>query len=187
LSSKSKSNNPFIHLHTKILRRPSVKSTTTTRKKRYNNQNSPISLISTITELVFNDQSIGWIEQEKSKASNPESITTLLGLKTYEKYVEEYGEENARYMMESLGGGLNQYSKFAYIDTKIGNQSHYKDRVKRDALENGWNYEEIEGDTNLLLKMMNGAWDDHDFLVIEPGSTIEPSYDSDIIKIDNNK
>ncbi len=127
-------------------------------------------------------KSIGWIEQAKDNLSNPESTTTLMGMKTYKEYVDKYGEENAKYIIESLGGGLKHYSKFAYIDTKVGNQNHHKEQVKKDALIHKWKYEEIDGSTNLLLKMMNGEWDKKDFLIIEPGHTIEPSYDLSVIK-----
>jgi len=127
-------------------------------------------------------QSAGWIEQAKDNLSNPESTTTLMGLKQYEEYVEEYGVENAKYIIESLGGGLNHYDKIAYIDTKIGNQPKLKEHAKQNALTNNWKYEELEGNANLLLKMMNGEWDEDEFLVIKPGQTIKPSYCPKIIK-----
>ena len=127
-------------------------------------------------------QSAGWIEQAKDNLSNPESTTSLMGLKQYEEYVKEFGAENAKYIIDSLGGGLNQYTKFTYIDTKTGNQNRLKKHAKKNALDNNWEYEELEGNTNLLLKMMNGEWDETEFLVIQPGQTIEPSYCKNIIK-----
>jgi hypothetical protein len=127
-------------------------------------------------------QSAGWIEQAKDNLSNPESTTRLMGLGQYEEYVKEYGEENAKYIIESLGGGLNHYDKFAYIDTKVGNQYKLKEHAKQNAGENNWKYEELDGNTNLLLKMMNGEWDEEEFLVVKPGDTIEPSYCAKVIK-----
>ncbi|MDB4583077.1 DUF1638 domain-containing protein [Draconibacterium sp.] len=127
-------------------------------------------------------QSAGWIEQAKDNLSNPESTTRLMGIGSYQEYVKEYGEENAKYIIKSLGGGLNHYDKFAYIDTKVGDQSKLKEHAKQNAKDNNWKYEELEGNTNLLLKMMNGEWDEDNFLVIQPGESIEPSYCAKVIK-----
>ena len=33
-------------------------------------------------------------------------------------------------------------------------------------------YEEIDGDTNLIFRLMNGEWDEEDFLIIPPGNRI---------------
>lgn len=127
-------------------------------------------------------QSAGWIEQAKDNLSNPESTTRQMGMGTYQEYVQQYGEEYAKYLIESMGGGLNQYDKFAYIDTKVGNQSKLKEHAKQNAKDNNWEYEELEGSTDLLLKMMNGEWDEEEFLLVQPGETIQPSYCAGIIK-----
>jgi hypothetical protein len=62
----------------------------------------------------------GWIERNTDRYEGEQSIPQQLGLATYEEYVAKYGEEDAQYIMETLGGGLQQYSKLAYIDTGIG-------------------------------------------------------------------
>jgi hypothetical protein len=126
--------------------------------------------------------SVGWVEQAKNNLLNPESTTSLMGMKTYDEYVQEYGEENAKYIVETLGNGLNHYNKYVYIDTGVGNQNKQKEIVKERSLQNNWKYEEVEGSTHLLLKMMNGEWDKDKFLVIEPGITLEPSHDALIIR-----
>ena len=127
-------------------------------------------------------ESVGWIEQAKDNLSNPESTTRQMGIGNYEDYVKEYGEEYTKFIIDSLGGGLNHYNKFAYIDTKVGDQKKLKELVKQNAKQNSWNYEEMEGSTNLLMKMMNGDWDEQEFLVVQPGETIEPCYTEKIIQ-----
>lgn len=127
-------------------------------------------------------QSAGWIEQAKDNLSNPESTTRQMGMMSYEEYVEQFGEEYAKYIMDSLGGGLNSYESFTYIDTKVGDQSKLKIHAKENAKENNWNYQELEGSTGLLQKMMDGDWSDEEFLVVEPGETIEASYSENVIK-----
>jgi len=130
-------------------------------------------------------ESTGWLERGdcSSLENNAESIPAQLGIKNYDYYVKEYGEENAKYIIETLGNGIENYSKFAFIDTKICDTKHYKEEVKAKAKEKGWEYEELSGNTNIFLKMMNGDWDEDTFLVIQPGKTIEPSHEDGVIKI----
>ena len=129
-------------------------------------------------------QSTGWIERGTSSSDNMDSIPSQLGIKSYEQYVEEYGEENAKYIIETLGAGIGNYSKLAFIDTKVGQTEHYKEQVKADAEKRGWQYEELCGSTTILLRMMNGEWDENVFLVVKSGKTIAPAYDDEIIKED---
>ncbi|MHC4842391.1 MAG: DUF1638 domain-containing protein [Planctomycetota bacterium] len=126
--------------------------------------------------------SVGWIERSKSHLSNPESTTSMMGMGTYEEYVEKYGEDKAKYLMEVLNDTLKNYNKLAYIDTRVGDFEHYKEQVKETAREKGWDYEELDGSTRLILNMMDGQWDENDYLVVQPGQTIEPAYDSTIIE-----
>ena len=87
-----------------------------------------------------------------------------------------------KYIIETLGAGIENYTKFAFIDTKVGDVEAYKKQVKAKAKEKGWDYEELSGNTKIFLKMMNGEWDEDTFLVIQPGQTIEPSHKDDVIK-----
>lgn len=126
--------------------------------------------------------SSGWCERAVDNLANPEATTTQMGLKTYEEYVEEFGEDNAKFIMESLGGGLNQYSKMTYIDTHVVDSATYRNQAQITAAEKGWGYEEFDGNTSILLDMMNGNWKEDIFLVVNPGRTVVPSHDEDIIK-----
>jgi hypothetical protein len=124
----------------------------------------------------------GWIERADSSLTNEQSTISQIGISSYQDYVEKYGEEDAKYIMETLGGGLANYEKLTYIDMQIGNFQTYKKQVMQEAAEKGWKFEEINGDLRLLRNLINGDWNDEDFLVIQPGNTIEPSYDNSIIK-----
>ena len=125
----------------------------------------------------------GWIERETSCFDNPDSTVSQMGIGTYQDYVEMYGEENAKYLMETLGGGLEHYSKLAFIDTHLGNIEKYKKDMAQQALNKQWEYEEIQGDTGLLMRMLNGDWNAEEFLVIQPGQCMEPSHDEDIVRL----
>jgi hypothetical protein len=126
-------------------------------------------------------RSTGWQERATSHLSNPDSTTRQMGMGTYEEYVEKYGEENAKYLMEVLGDQLRNYSELTYIDTQIPGSPQARQEALQMAEEHGWTYTELEGNTRLLQKLMDGQWDESEFLVVEPGKTIEPSYDDAII------
>jgi hypothetical protein len=127
-------------------------------------------------------RSVGWAERVDDDLSNPESTTRQMGMGTYEEYVEQYGEENAKYLMETLGDHLRNYSKLTYIDTNLPLDKKYQKEAMDVAQEKAWTFSEVKGSTRLILDLMNGAWDNSDFLVVEPGKTIQTSYDDDIIK-----
>lgn len=126
----------------------------------------------------------GWIERDQGLENNEENVFAQLGMnRTYQEYVEKYGEENARYLMEMFGDLLKNYHRLAYIDCGIGDFQHYKNISREEAQKRSWEYEEIPGNVDLLLRLVNGEWDPHDFLVIPPHQTIRPSYDGGIIDV----
>lgn len=126
--------------------------------------------------------SSGWIERDSSLGSLEGSIPSQLGMnKTYQEYVELYGEENAKYLMETLGDQTANYSKYSFIDTKTGDVEKYINDTKTLAKEKGWDYEKIAGSKSLIMDMMNGNWDVKRFLILPPGRSVECSYDPDII------
>ncbi len=126
----------------------------------------------------------GWLERAKHNLSNPGSTTRQMGMGTYEDYVKQYGEENAAYLMETLGDHLKNYTGLTYIDTQVPGTSHLKSEAADIAREQGLAYSEYTGNTRLLADLMSGQWDKKDFLVITPGKTIAPSYDEGIIKVE---
>jgi hypothetical protein len=129
-------------------------------------------------------KSPGWVERDVSPNDSEQSVTSQLGMnKTYQEYLEKYGEENARYLMESLGDWLKNYKKLTYIDTQIGDFSEYKELTRRQAKEKGWEYEELAGSVNILARLLNGEWDEKDFLLLPPHKQIQAVYDrEEIIK-----
>jgi len=126
--------------------------------------------------------SVGWIENAKSHFDNPSSTTADMGFSTYSDYVEKYGEENAEYLMETMGDWLRNYSKLAYIDTHVTNAAKYSEQEQATAKKRGWKFEKIDGNIDLLMRLVNGKWDNEDFLVIPAGQTIQPSHNDSIIK-----
>jgi len=128
--------------------------------------------------------SSGWIERGTSSLVNEESTVSAMGFRSYEEYVKEYGEETANYLMETLGQGMKHYTKLAYIDTHVGDFPEYKASARQQAAANGWEYEEISGSTDVLMRLTNGEGNCEDFIVINPGQTISPSYNDGILRLE---
>jgi hypothetical protein len=126
-------------------------------------------------------KSTGWVERCVHNLDNPDSTTRQMGMETYQEYVEKYGEENAQFLMETLEGGLNHYEKLTYIENSDGRFPDYRDEEKKTADEKEWIFEEYQGNTDLMLKLVNGEWDDSDFLILRNGEKIKPTYDDKII------
>jgi hypothetical protein len=127
-------------------------------------------------------QSPGWMERGTHANDNPDSVTSQLGMnRTYDEYVAKYGEDNARYLMETLGNWVRNYTRMAYIDTGVGDWTDYKQETAADAARRGWEYEEIQGSTALLMQLLDGPWEEDKFLTIPPGQALGPTYDEGII------
>jgi len=123
----------------------------------------------------------GWSERGSGEHADG-SIQTQLGTnKTYQEYVEKYGEENARYILEALGGWRSAYSRMAYIDMGLEVEDRYAEEAREEARKNDWEFERLQGDWRLLKALLEGEWDDEDFLTLDVGDSIEPSFDDRIV------
>lgn len=124
----------------------------------------------------------GWIERDIAHADIEDSITTKLGMnKKYEEYVEEFGEENAQYLMEMFEGYKESYDKVVFINTLVGDVELYRQKLQEKAASNGWKAEEIAGNTSLLQKFLDADWNEEDFTVILPEHEIVATNDAQII------
>lgn len=123
----------------------------------------------------------GWIEHESPDGAGDETVQQKLGLfMQFEELVEKYGEENARYIQETMGSGVQHYDRLAFIRMGVEGEQRFADMARQEAREKGWSFELIEGSMRLLKQLVDGQWDE-DFLVLEPGSSVRPTYKNDVI------
>ena len=123
--------------------------------------------------------SSGWLERN---AHDEGSVMHQLGIaKSYEEYVDEYGEENAEYLMSIFGNWLVNYTKVTFINNGIGNIKNNIAKSQAYAKDNNWGYEEVEGSISLIQRLVDGEWDEQDFLMIPPNNKIVPSNDTAIV------
>lgn len=107
--------------------------------------------------------------------------------KSYEEYAELYGEENARYIMETIDPSVKAGTEDSIIYIDIPETAHldFMHRCRKETEREGKEFIRISGNIRLLKDMIHGNWNADDFLVLEPGECIVPVYDWDeIIRAD---
>ena len=103
--------------------------------------------------------------------------------RTRQSYVEKYGEDNADYLMEMEQGWFKSYERAFFINwEELGNTEYYRCYTKKCAAYLKWKYEECQGSTLLLEKILSGIFDEEEVLVVAPGMSIAASFDDAIIK-----
>ena len=98
----------------------------------------------------------------------------------YQEYVEKYGQENADYLLEVMGGWTAHYNRAAYIDMGIGDGSAVEGAARQQAASKGWSFDRLAGSLVLLRKLTHGEWDT-DFLRVPPGGKVIVTYDANIV------
>ena len=126
----------------------------------------------------------GWMERDTVNMETMQSFKLQkLGLdKTYEDYVKIYGEENAKYIIETLGKGIDNYTRYSYIDMGLAKILKYDELTRKEAKKKNWEFENINGDFEIFRNLVDGNWNTEDYLVVKPGYRVLASYDDNIIK-----
>ncbi|MBC7289120.1 MAG: DUF1638 domain-containing protein [Armatimonadetes bacterium] len=123
----------------------------------------------------------GWLERGSDAVVEAQRSTTAVAGQSFEELVARYGEDNARYLMEFQDSWRQRYTTVCYIRMPLSHKQQYCESVRKTAEENGWEYLELEGDDRLIRAMARGEWNEEDFLVLQPGQRIRPSYDETVI------
>ncbi len=122
----------------------------------------------------------GWLERDDGEGAGEATVPQQLGMMVrYEELVEQYGEDNAKYVMDMLGG-VGNYDRLAYINMGLECEESFRETAIHEARRKEWNYTELEGDLVLLRKLLFAEWDE-DFLILSPGETVRASHDDDVI------
>lgn len=101
---------------------------------------------------------------------------------TYAKWVEKYGEEEARYLMDEMKRWTDGYTHGVLINFDFARDLPLRPQVEQICGERGWQFDELPGDLGLLQRWIDGPWSDTEFLVVKPGEKVAPSFDPQIIR-----
>lgn len=100
--------------------------------------------------------------------------------KTYSHYAEQYGEDNAEYLMEMEQDWLSKYNQCTFIEWPEIPADEQRNEAQASSRYLNWAYDEQKGSSELLRDFVEGTWDER-FLVVEPGNTVSPTFDERII------
>ncbi len=130
----------------------------------------------------------GWLECARRRgltAGQTGGLIPLQGANTtqaaYEQWVAKYGEEKAKYLLEAMGDWTAHYTHGVLIDFDFTKPLALCQCVKGICADRGWQFEEMAGDLGLLRRWLDGDWPENDFLVVQPGQQIAPSYDDRVV------
>jgi hypothetical protein len=112
------------------------------------------------------------------------SVGKILGLgQNYEDLVARYGEENAKYLWSELGDLTKHYSQFTYIEMGVGPDESFARQAREEAAKRGWKFEKLAGDLGMFQRLVDGVWDQKEFLVVPPGRQVAADYSGGLISI----
>ncbi|MGH7972886.1 MAG: DUF1638 domain-containing protein [Limisphaerales bacterium] len=131
----------------------------------------------------------GWLECAKRRgqqgsiwggAAVPASAS--LNLKAaYEAWVQKYGEEQAKFLVEEMSRWSAAYSHGTLIDFEFLNHLKLDEQMRQICADKSWEYSTIPGDLALLQNLVDGHWPDADVLIVPPGKKVTVTYDERVI------
>jgi hypothetical protein len=132
-------------------------------------------------------RSPGWLEfQTPGQILEQAGATAgrILGeRRSRQEFIAQYGEENGNYLFEQFNAFRNHYSQLTYISPGVEGENVFRDQARAEAKKEGWIFHEVHGSLSLLQRLVNGEWDEADFLVVPPGSTIGATLGESIVGI----
>jgi hypothetical protein len=116
-------------------------------------------------------QSAGWVEQSNLNGGVGQPVFTLGPAARFSRdaLAEKYGEDNADYLLEQLAGLTRHYQRLAFIDTPVPAATERAEAARGLAAARGWRFERLPGDLGWLRRLVNGEWNEAEFLRLEPG------------------
>lgn len=99
-----------------------------------------------------------------------------------ERYVRQYGEDNADFLMESEQHWFSTYDRATYVDMGVGATDEDIAYSKRCADWLKWKFDRVQGSPDLLTALLDGEWDAERFLVLEPSQTLRMTADHRVIE-----
>ncbi len=89
-------------------------------------------------------------------------------------YAENYGEENAEFLLYSELTG--NYNRCAYVRWDEFSFPHHEKYTQEAAEHFGWDFDLVQGNSCLMRDFIEGRWENDKFLVVQPGQKIAADY-----------
>jgi hypothetical protein len=126
-----------------------------------------------------------YMERLEKATENPGMGATTASLydeKAYEAMVKRMGKERADRIIASMSDMTKNYERIVFIEQGIIESKDEEEFASNEALNKGWRFEKIKGDTLLIKGLMDGEWPDADYLYLKPGQRIAAGFGDMIVK-----
>jgi Protein of unknown function (DUF1638) len=125
----------------------------------------------------------GWLERGDDNGELKQlSIQRQMGMDlSYEELVARYGEDNAQYLYDTLCKPLHNYNQFTFIEMGVEPDDRFERQARAEADKRGCAFEKVVGSLLLFRKLVDGEWDERDFLVLRPGNRVTVRLNEGII------
>lgn len=110
------------------------------------------------------------------RGSNVQNNIAYQTCAEYRGYVEEYGEDNAEYIWESMHPNI-ETNEAVYIKTAEYEFSNSMAAFCNEVEDSGKTAVVVDGDVSYISRLIDGVWEDSLFQKIMPGEMISPVYD----------
>ena len=123
--------------------------------------------------------SAGYMERGEYYLRIDEGESRIYYGDAYAAYVEQYGEDNAKYIWETLHPPLpgDAHKKAVFIDLPETAHLGYAQRFRQACDKEGKECVTFDGNIRLVRNLILGEWPPDEFLVVEPGRMIRGVYD----------
>jgi len=125
----------------------------------------------------------GWIERGEVQGELTQlSVQRKTGMdRSYEELLAKYGEDNAKYLWETLCQSWRNYGQITFIEMGIEPDGSFEKIARDDAAQRGWKFDKVAGDMGLFERLINGPWNESEFLVVQPGCEVYTTFDEGIV------
>jgi hypothetical protein len=128
-------------------------------------------------------RSPGWIERggNTEQLRNPAASRKADATFTLQELIDQYGEDNGRYLYEQFSQYQQHYRQLTYIETGVEPDSRFEELAQQEAARRSWSFEKLQGNLSLFAQLVSGDWPESDFLVVPSGHRIKATYGNDVI------
>jgi hypothetical protein len=125
----------------------------------------------------------GWIERGEATGELSQlSIQHANGMDlTFQQLSEKYGEDNAQFLYDQLCDQTRYYTRLMFLRMGIEPDDGFEQRARERAAEKGLDFHAESGDLRLIRLLVNGPWNDEEFLTLPPGHRIVARYEGGLI------
>jgi hypothetical protein len=126
----------------------------------------------------------GWIERGEATGDLRQlSIQHANGMDlTYGELVEKYGEDNAQFLYDQLCDQTKHYRRLTFIEMGLEPDGSFRETARKRAEEKGLAFGTEQGNLRLIHALVNGPWEESEFLIVRPGERIVADFGGGLIR-----